>query len=244
VVDLSVHRYGPGAPTVLLLHGLSSAGSVWWRIGAALASAGYGSLAPDLRGHGGTTHSDRYDFDSYAGDVLASCTGPWRLVVGHSLGGAVAVRAATIDPTFSEAYLLVDPAIDFDPAAAKTVHSSIIAEVGDPPGVEQLLADHPHWDHTDAELKYEALRATSVDVIERTFIHNHQWELGRDLAAIAAPVHILGAADEPLYTASQFDRHGAENQAMTFEIVPGAGHSIHRDAPETVVARALWLLQG
>lgn len=244
VVDLSVHRYGPGEPTILLLHGLSSAGSVWWRVGAALASAGYGSLAPDLRGHGGTTHSDEFDLDGYAGDVLASCAGPWRLVIGHSLGGAVAVRAATIDPTFSEAYLLVDPAIDFDPVAAETVHSSIVAEVGDPPSVEELLADHPHWDRTDAELKYRALCATSVAVIERTFSDNRQWELGRNLAAIAAPVHILGAADEPLYTASHFDRHAAENPAMTYEIVPETGHSIHRDAPETVVARALRMLRG
>jgi len=243
-VDLSVHRFGHGTPTILLLHGLSSAGSVWWRVGASLASAGYASLAPDLRGHGGTTHSDEFDFDAYAGDVLASCAGPWQLVIGHSLGGAIAVRAATIDPTFAKAYLLLDPAIDFDPTAAETVHASIIGEVGDPPSIERLLADHPHWDRTDAELKYEALCATSVGTIERTFSDNRVWELGPDLAAMAAPVHILGAADEPLYTASHFDRHGAKNPSMTFEIVPETGHSIHRDAPDTVVARALWMLRS
>lgn len=242
MVDLYLHRFGSDAPTVLLLHGISSAGPGWWRIGNALASAGYSSAAPDLRGHGGSAHPGEFGLDGYARDVVASCPGPWQLVIGHSLGGAVAVRTAAIQPAFSGRYLLIDPAIDFDPILADTVRSSVVAEVADPPSVEQLLAERPHWDRKDAELKRDALLATSVDVIDRSFSDNREWELGRDLTAIAAPVHILGAADEPLYTPDHFANHGLGRATMTFEVVPETGHSIHRDAPETVVARALSML--
>jgi pimeloyl-ACP methyl ester carboxylesterase len=242
VVDLFIHRFAPGSPTVLLLHGLSSSGSVWWRVGAALASAGYSSVAPDLRGHGHSAQAEEFGLDAYARDVVKSCPGPWRLVIGHSLGGAVAVRAAMIEPTFAEGYLLVDPAIDFDPVAAETVHASIVAEIADPPSVERLLAEHPHWDCKDAQLKREDLLATSVAAMERSFSDNRNWELGRELSAISARVHILGAADEPIYTAEHFDVHRSASREMTFEVVPKTGHSIHRDAPETVVARALEML--
>lgn len=243
MVALSMHRFGSDAPTVLLLHGLSSAAPVWWRVGDALATAGHSSAAPDLRGHGASAHPGEYSLDGYALDVVASCPGPWQLVIGHSLGGAVAVRSAAIHPAFSNRYLLVDPAIDFDPIAAETVRSSIVAEVADPPSVEQLLAEHPHWDRKDAELKRDALLATSVEVIDRSISDNREWELGRDLASINVPVHILGAADEPLYSSDHFAGHGLGNPTMTFEVVPETGHSIHRDAPDVVIGRARGMLE-
>ena len=241
-MKLNVHRFGPGAPRVLLLHGLSSAGSVWWRIGAALEASGYTAAAPDLRGHGGSAHPDEYSLDAYSGDVLETCPGPWDLVVGHSLGGAVAVWAASKDPDFATAYLLIDPAITFDRTTAEEVHASIVADVAVPPTVEQILADHPHWNRRDAKRKRASLQATSVEVIRRTFDDNLDWRLGGQLAAIAVPVHILGADDEPLYAAGDFARHRIDATTLTFEPVPRTGHSIYRDDPETVIDRALGLL--
>jgi len=241
---LHTRRFGPDTPTVLLLHGLSSAGPVWWQIGAMLAAAGYSSIALDLRGHGESGHAGEYSLDGYASDVVETCPGPWPLVIGHSLGGATAVRAASLKPDFAAAYLLIDPAIDFDPAAAETVRAELVADVSDPPTIEQLLADRPHWSREDAERKSDALRATSVDVMNRSFSDNRGWDLGAELSRIPAPVHLLGAEEEPLYTAAAFARHSADGENLTFEEVPGTGHSIHRDDPETVVERALGMLNS
>ena len=239
---LNVLQFGPGTPHVLLLHGLSSSGPVWWQIGTMLEAAGHSSIAPDLRGHGGSDHPDEYSLSSYASDVIETCPGPWQLVIGHSLGGATAVRAASIQPGFAEAYLLIDPAIDFDPVSAETVRSALVADVSNPPTIDQLLVDRPRWSRDDAERKHHALRATSVDVMNRSFADNRAWDLGAELAHIPVPVHLLGADEEPLYTADAFARHQADGGNLTFERVPGTGHSIHRDAPETVAERALGLL--
>ena len=241
-MKLNVHQFGPGAPRVLLIHGLSSAGPVWWRIGAELENAGHTAIAPDLRGHGESTHPDDYSLDAYAEDVLETCPGPWDLVAGHSLGGAVAVRAASIDRDFASAYLLVDPAITFDRSTAEEVHTSIVADVTDPSSVDALLAEHPHWRREDAERKRASLLATSVDVIRRTFTDNRDWSLGVQLASITAPVHILGADEDPLYTADDFAIHQTGALTLTFERVPNTSHSIYRDDPETVTRRALDLL--
>ena len=241
-MKLKVHRFGSGTPSVLLLHGLSSAGAVWWRIGAALETSGYAAAAPDLRGHGESAHPGEYSLDSYARDVFETCPGPWDLVIGHSLGGAVAVRASSMAPGFASAYLLIDPAITFDQGAAEEVHASIIADVADPPSIDALLDANPHWHRKDAEQKRASVLATSVEVIWRTFDDNRDWSLGDQLASITRPVHILGADEDPLYTAADFAVHQTDATALTFEQVSGTGHSIHRDDPETVIVRALSML--
>jgi len=239
---LNVHHFGAGTPRALLLHGLSSSGATWWQIGTMLEAAGHSSIAPDLRGHGQSEHPAEYSLDGYASDVIETCPGPWPLVIGHSLGGATAVRAASLDPEFADAYLLIDPAIDFDPVAAETVRTAVVADVADPPSIEQLLAERPQWSTADAERKREALLATSVTVMNRTFADNRSWWLGAELSRISVAVHLLGADEEPLYTADAFGRHRKNGENLTFEHVPGTGHSIHRDDPETVVSRALELL--
>lgn len=239
---LHLHSFGDDLTTVLLLHGLGSAGPVWWRIAEALADAGHSSLAPDLRGHGESPFTEEYTLDSYGTDVIESCRGPWHLVIGHSLGGAVAVRAGTMDPDFAKAYLLVDPAIDLDAATIGEMRAGLVADAENPPSVEQLMADHPKWHEEDCVRKRAAVLATTPGVMAATFDDNPAWLLGSEIASVSAPVHILGADSDPLYSAADFERHTRNREGRTFEVVPGAGHSIYRDDPETVIDRSLALL--
>jgi pimeloyl-ACP methyl ester carboxylesterase len=216
---------------------------VWWQIGRALVAAGYPSAAPDLRGHGESPRSDRYTLDGYARDVVSSHSGPWDLVIGHSLGGATAVRAATLDPGFASRYLLIDPAIDLDAATVATLRSELVAEAEHPPSVAQLIADHPAWHREDAERKHAAIRATTPFVMAATFDDNPEWQLGAELSDISTRVHILGADLDPLYTSNDFERHVRPGSILTFEIVSDTGHSIHRDDPKTVIRHAQAMLR-
>ncbi len=244
MTDLFSRQFGTGLPRVLLLHGLSSAGPVWWQIARSLAAAGYPSIAPDLRGHGESPRADRYTLDAYAADVVSSNPGPWELVIGHSLGGAIAVRAAVLDPEFALGYLLIDPALDLDSVTVTRLRSDLIAEAENPPSVAQLLSDHPAWSVGDAERKHAAVIATSPIVMSSTFDDNPDWNVDKMLSTIEARVHILGADLDPLYATNDFERHSRSGSTATFEIVPGTGHSIHRDDPDTVLDRALSLLSS
>lgn len=241
---LHLHSFGDGLTSVLLLHGLGSAGPVWWRIAEGLDEAGYGCLAPDLRGHGESPLANVYAFDAYAQDVVASCPGSWDLVIGHSLGGAVAVRAGATDPEFAKRFLLVDPAIDLDAATIAQLRGDLVAEAEDPPSVNQLVADHPRWTREDCVLKHTAVLATSPEVMAATFDDNPVWHLSGEMAALSAPVHLLGAATEPLYTPADFEKHHSGSNGLSFEVVPDTGHSIYRDDPKTVIAAALSLLSS
>ena len=81
-----------GARTVLL-HGLGANADVWLPLVEHLEGRW---LAPDLRGHGRSPHGAPYGYASFAGDV-ADLLGQDEEVtlVGHSMGGAVAMALAT-----------------------------------------------------------------------------------------------------------------------------------------------------
>jgi pimeloyl-ACP methyl ester carboxylesterase len=75
--------------TLLLLHGLGATGAVWDGLTGLLDRPW---LAPDLPGHGGSARLPRYSFGGLAAAIANGLpdAGPY-VVVGHSLGGVVAV---------------------------------------------------------------------------------------------------------------------------------------------------------
>ena len=58
-VALTTSVWGTGPRRALLLHGLSSAGSTWWREAPELADLGFTVVAPDLRAHGTSPKGER-----------------------------------------------------------------------------------------------------------------------------------------------------------------------------------------
>jgi pimeloyl-ACP methyl ester carboxylesterase len=95
--SIYIEKIGEESPLLLLLHGQGANGDVWHRMRASIERDWRGScVVPDLRGHGRSFHRAPYAYGTYAGDI-ASLIGQEEEVflVGHSLGGAVAMMLAT-----------------------------------------------------------------------------------------------------------------------------------------------------
>jgi esterase len=85
-----------GAP-VLLIHAFASQCSSWDKTAAALTSKGYRVIAPDLRGHGRSQWTSTYALEDFERDLAAllDALGFAQVsLVGHSLGGHLALRLA------------------------------------------------------------------------------------------------------------------------------------------------------
>ncbi|HKG49388.1 MAG TPA: alpha/beta fold hydrolase [Actinomycetales bacterium] len=84
----------PGAPTLMLLHGLSMTAELGWSRVMARLAAHARVVAPDLRGHGdGVQSGDPFTLESCVDDIsaLASVLGIQQFVaVGYSMGGMAA----------------------------------------------------------------------------------------------------------------------------------------------------------
>ncbi len=248
----------PDDPPLLLLHGIGAAAGTWWRIGPALAAAGYRVIAPDLPGHGRTraepvrhrfvdTATDVAAFGAAAGwssatEVVPVGAGP---VVAHSWGAMVAASLPTVGVRPARIVLLDPPAIGLDALAAITEdpterHYEALDEA-----IATLRAAYRAWSEGDLLAKAEGLTQVDEAAARRILLENGDWDAG--LAALAHP----NAAGIPVWlvrgdpaagglvpdeVASAFAaRYGAE-RSLT---MAGAPHSPHRQFPEASVVALL-----
>ncbi|WP_419863839.1 alpha/beta fold hydrolase [Candidatus Poriferisodalis sp.] len=86
-------------PTLVLLHGLGANRHVWDGVTRIMEAAGGTVYAPDIRGHGEAVWRVPYTFGAMAADVAEALRREYGerpfAVVGHSMGGAVALALAS-----------------------------------------------------------------------------------------------------------------------------------------------------
>jgi pimeloyl-ACP methyl ester carboxylesterase len=109
--------FGGDGPTILLLHGLAGSAENWAAVGPGLTAAGH-VVAVDLLGCGDTPPAGRaINVDHNAAlvaRVIAELGDGPATVIGHSMGGLVAMRTAVDYPEFVDRVVLVDPALPLD----------------------------------------------------------------------------------------------------------------------------------
>lgn len=112
----------PAGTPILFMHGGGQSRSAWRGAARRLATQGYRTLTIDLRGHGESDWAPDgvYSFDRYTADLeaLVDWLGAPAILVGASLGGHVALVAASQRPDIARAVALADvtPWIDEDDA--------------------------------------------------------------------------------------------------------------------------------
>lgn len=91
--------YGSGEPALVLIHGWSE-DSNYWREQVPQFKQKYTIIAVDLAGHGGTDGSrSEWTLARFGGDVataLAAVPNQKLILVGHAMGGPVAIEAARL----------------------------------------------------------------------------------------------------------------------------------------------------
>lgn len=100
------------APVLVLIHGLRGMAYSWRPVAERLADR-YRCIALNLRGHGdsGPSPEREYNFDLYVTDVqtlVEQLNLPHFTIIGHSLGGRVAMAYAAVHPERLQAIVVVD----------------------------------------------------------------------------------------------------------------------------------------
>jgi esterase len=106
---LEFQEFGQGRD-IIILHGLFGSARNWQGIARALAENNH-VITPDLRNHGQSPHSDSMSYSEMASDVIAIADKLKLndiIIVGHSMGGKVAMTAALSHPERFSALAVID----------------------------------------------------------------------------------------------------------------------------------------
>jgi esterase len=108
-LELAAVEYGAGPP-LAILHGLFGSGRNWTSIAQGLAPQHH-VIALDLRNHGASPWAEKMGYGEMAEDVHASLSArsyePYALL-GHSMGGKIAMMAALQHPEMVERLIVAD----------------------------------------------------------------------------------------------------------------------------------------
>ena len=111
VLPLAARELGGTGSPIVILHGLLGSSRNWQSAGVALATSGHRVIGLDLRNHGISPWDDDCSYVSMAEDVRAFLQSE-KLdsvhLVGHSMGGKVAMRLAFSYPALVSRLTIVD----------------------------------------------------------------------------------------------------------------------------------------
>jgi len=246
---------------LLFLHGFSNDAHVWDWIAPAFA-AHYRVVALDHRGHGDSDRDPeaRYDHETMARDVASALEslGAKRVVlVGHSLGGRVAMRFAGLFPEAVAGLVIVDSAPELD--ARGTTRIRLDVQQQEPTFasrkdyerilVRQYPATRPellaklavHWTRQRPDGRFElkldpafmrGRRGMSEDDLARWSAEEakHLWSA---LEKLPCPALVVRGAASDVLSADVADKMADEVLKQgKLEVVARAGHSVMLDNPE------------
>jgi pimeloyl-ACP methyl ester carboxylesterase len=240
---LNFDKFGAGSP-LLILHGLFGSLDNWRTIANRL-SENFEIWTLDLRNHGRSGHEEAMDLRLMAEDVASFCTEHSLdrvILLGHSLGGKVAMQLALDRPEIVSRLVVVDIA----PRVYEPRHAAIL---------EALQSFNPA-SFTDRRVIEDLLAPLIPDLAVRRFLLKNLarddqgrfgWRL--NLPAIARNYPALNSApvgSGPFHGPTLFVRGGKSDYLFESDlsvikplfpmaemcVVEGADHWVHASAPE------------
>jgi pimeloyl-ACP methyl ester carboxylesterase len=193
-------------------------------------------IAPDLRGHGASAHAQGYALGLHAADVAETMGSNWReiVVLGHSMGGAVALALAS-------------GWFGVQPARALGLGIKCVWNADELAGLDKMAAAPLRWFATKDEAAARFLKVAGLPAASDAGAGIVQGEQGWRLAADAQTATIgpppmaalVAAAMCPIRLArGETDRMVSAEQLRSFDAkaidIAGAGHNAMADAPDAV----------
>jgi len=128
-MQLYTRIIGQGQP-IIILHGLFGMSDNWVSIANSLAQAGYCVHLPDLRNHGRSPHLASHRYTDMCDDLLeySEQHGLSRFsLIGHSMGGKLAMIFGLLHPELLEKLVIVDIAPAAYDHSTSSFHAHLIS---------------------------------------------------------------------------------------------------------------------
>jgi len=240
-MELHYHRTGHG-PTLLILHGLFG---TWenWGFQVKKLSEKFDIIAADLRNHGSSPHHDNISYHLMAEDVIELMD---RLgveqasILGHSMGGKVAMQLALDHPQRVEKLIVADIAPVEYPPHHEDVFAGLL-DVDLDAVTSRAEADQQLARHIDSA----GVRAFLLKNLQRGKQGGFDWKMNvaalhneyRHIAAAPAegqypgPVLFIKGGDSDYLLPEHADAIKSRFPNAGYKVIEGVGHWLHAEKP-------------
>ena len=258
-MELNCRQYSDSGVPVLVLHGLFGSLSNWGWHCKQLAQQ-YAVYGVDLRNHGDSPHSNQLDYQVMADDVrelIVRLGLKYCCIVGHSMGGKVAMQLALNFPDLVEKLVIVDIAPVSYPENADR-HMCVLAgmdavklnEIKSRAEAEVTLRDY---------ISEEATRKFLLTNLVRNKKGLFEWRLHKDSirenhANLRAGLTATKSFFKPVLfvkgSLSPYIKSEHEGQIKEFfpaasvKLIMDAGHWLHAEQPQALQKILLKFLQS
>ncbi|WP_347354168.1 alpha/beta fold hydrolase [Intrasporangium sp.] len=256
---LHTRSVGTAGPHVAFLHGLFGQGRNWNQIAKGVSGARHDDaqcLLVDLPDHGRSPRTPQFSYEGYADSVAATLgdTAPaetWALV-GHSLGGKVAMLVALLHPDLVERLVVVDIApksygsLDRFAGYIDEMRRLPLRELTSradaeerfhesDPGVKAFLLQNLRRDG-DSWRWQANLDLFAADAARGSASRIAGWPAVADkVAPFAGPVLWIAGGASPYIRAEDTEGMRRLFPAVELLTVEGATHWVHTEAPAVVI---------
>lgn len=254
-LEVAVHEWGSG-PVLLILHGLGDDHRALRRLVPEL-SARHRVVAPDLRGHGGTSLGrPEGTLGQLAGDVvgLLDTLGLDQVdLAGFSLGGTIALQVAIQAPERARRLIGVATSSRVGRTALAWYRDRMHAAESGAAALKAALAeDVATLFLPGSPLISEHLRLREEATADprgfangcRANLALGEAPLDPQLPGITAPTLLIASRQDPLCPPRAAEIVAAHLPGARLEIVDGTGHEIPLEQPQVLAARILEFLEA
>lgn len=245
---------GTGKP-LLILHGFFGMSDNWKSIGSVLAQKNFQVHLLDLRNHGRSFHDQAFSYDEMAQDIvqyLAHHQIEKCHLIGHSMGGKVAMQTACLYPDKIEKLIIADIGPKYYPPHHQTILEALNAidfsKNPDRSEVQAILANYISDQGIQQFLLKNLYRKTADQLAFRfnlPILTQKVEEVGKalpnELIFSKSTLFIYGKNSNYIQST---DEAGILNQfpKAIFIGLENAGHWLHAEQPEAFIDTTLKFL--
>jgi pimeloyl-ACP methyl ester carboxylesterase len=246
-MELNFKSFGQGDP-VIIMHGMFGTLDNWQTLAKKLAK-NYLVYIIDLRNHGKSPHSDEFSYEVMANDVKEFMEANWMFeatIIGHSMGGKVAMQLAYDYPDMVSKLVVVDIApkkyvgnhqmifeamfdLDLETLESRSVADQLLEKKIKEYGVRQFLLKNLHINKETGKYAWKM----NLPVIFEQYQHILDHSLDGEPYE-GATLFINGGKSEYV-KATELSAYQAFFPNATLQTIEEAGHWIHAEKPKELL---------
>lgn len=241
-MKLYYRELGEGKP-MMILHGLFGFSDNWQTHAKKLAEY-YRVILVDLRNHGRSDWSEDFSYEIMADDVIELCADlklDSMILVGHSMGGKVAMHLAAKKEELLEKLVLVDMG-----TKAYAMHHDHILEGIHAVQLENVAARREAEQQMDAFIESEGVKQFLLKNLYWKEKGQLAWRMNVSVLEREMPEILSAFESDEIFTPTLFIRGALSNYILDEDIsdlerqfpdseiitIENSGHWVHAEAPD------------